>query len=45
MEIQNLHRRLGVAYARKRLLEQLLGVIRRAEADASAMQGGMSVMR
>jgi hypothetical protein len=45
MEIQNLHRRLGVAYARKRLLEQLLAVIRRAEADASSMQGGMSVMR
>ena len=45
MEIQNLHRRLGVAYARKRLLEQLLGVIRRAEADSAGLQGGMSVMR
>jgi hypothetical protein len=45
MEIQNLHRRLGVAYARKRLLEQLLAVIRRSEADSASMPDGMSVMR
>jgi hypothetical protein len=45
MEIQNLHRRLGVAYARKRLLEQLLSVIRQSESDHAAQQGGMAVMR
>lgn len=45
LEIQALHRKLGFAYARKRLLEQLLCVIRQSEADASLQQGGMSVMR
>jgi hypothetical protein len=45
LEIQALHRKLGVAYARKRLLEQLLVVIRQSEADSASLQGGMSVLR
>ena len=43
-EIQTLHHRLGVAYARKRLLEQLLAVIRRADAERPASPG-MAVVR
>lgn len=45
MEIQTLHRKLGAAYSRKRLLERLLNVIREAESEAAAQPGGMSVMR
>lgn len=44
-EIQALHQRLGVAYARKRLLEELLDVIRGADAKGSTPQTGMAVMR
>jgi hypothetical protein len=45
-EIQQLHQRLGVAYARKRLLEQLLNVIREAEDTAGVTpQQGMAVIR
>jgi hypothetical protein len=45
LEIQNLHRKLGAAYARKRLLEQLVAVIAQAETDAAALPNGMSVLR
>lgn len=44
-EIQQLHHRLGVAYARKRLLEQLLSVIRAADAENPPSRPGMSVLR
>ena len=44
-EIQNLHHKLGAAYARKRLLEQLLAVIRQADAERPAAATGMAVVR
>lgn len=43
--IQSLHHRLGVAYARRRLLEQLLAVIRDADAGGAAAIPGMAVVR
>ena len=44
-EIQALHHRLGAAYARKRLLEQLLAVIKQADAERPAAPTGMAVVR
>jgi hypothetical protein len=44
-EIKSLHHRLGTAYARKRLLEQMLAVIRQADAECPAPPSGMAVMR
>jgi hypothetical protein len=44
-EIQALHHRLGAAYARKRLLEQLLAVIKQADAERPGAQSGMAVVR
>jgi hypothetical protein len=44
-EIQTLHYKLGAAYARKRLLEQLLEVIRESDADRTRLQSGMSVLK
>lgn len=44
-EIQALHHRLGTAYARKRLLEQMLAVIRQADAERPAAPSGMAVLR
>lgn len=44
-EIQNLHYKLGAAYARKRLLEQLLSTIREADADRIKAPNGMAVMK
>jgi hypothetical protein len=43
-EILQLHQKLGVAYARKRLLEQLLNVIRNADAE-NPPRTAMAVMR
>jgi hypothetical protein len=40
--IQNLHHRLGVAYARKHLLEQLLTVIHESDGNRAP---GMSIVR
>ena len=45
LEIQGLHHRLGVAYARKRLLEQMLSVIQKADAEQPTLHAGMAVMR
>jgi hypothetical protein len=44
-EIQHLHEKLGVAYARKRLLEQMLSVIREADAERPVLQSGMAVVK
>ena len=43
-EIRALHHRLGVAHARKKLLERLLEVIQQSD-EESAPHSGMSVMR
>jgi hypothetical protein len=43
-EIRHLHQKLGAAYARKRLLEQLVLAIREADAER-ATQPGMTVVR
>lgn len=44
IEIGHLHQKLGAAYARKRLLEQLVLAIREADAERAA-QPGMAVVR
>lgn len=44
-EIRILHAKLGAAYSRKRLLEQLLSAIREADAAGPAPQSGMAVLR
>ena len=45
VEIRHLHQKLGSAYARKRLLEQLLLVIHEADAERAAQSPGMAVLR
>ncbi|HKS06271.1 MAG TPA: hypothetical protein VJR92_08170 [Gemmatimonadaceae bacterium] len=44
-EIRHWHQKLGAAYARKRLLEQLLVVIHEADAERAAQPVGMAVVR
>lgn len=44
-EIRHLHQKLGAAYARKRLLEQLLSVINEADAACATQPAGMTVVR